>query len=248
MSLIKKLNPEIIIEKFNDFKVIRDDYLIGGTKQRAIDAFIDDFHTEYIYAGPAEGYAQVALAYIGYLYNVKVTIFLADRKYETDLTNEARNYGAKIYYILPPNRIQNLREEAEIYESKRKSRLLLPFGLDDEYFVSLLTERIREAWGKKHKPKRLWMTVGSGTLLKSLTNLFPETEFLLVQVGKKIWPDQVVGFKNKVYISDKRFRERASILPPYNSVITYDAKVWEFVLKYGKKGDYIWNVGGEIYY
>ena len=40
-----------------------------------------------------------------------------------------------------------------------------------------------------------------------------------------------------------RFNEKANIKPPYDSIIKYDAKLWEFVLKYGKDGDYIWNVG-----
>ena len=61
--------------------------------------------------------------------------------------------------------------------------------------------------------------------------------------GKKIWPDQLEGFKSKLYTAEEKFWEDAKIKPPYESVCNYDAKLWSFVLKYGKDGDYIWNVG-----
>ena len=31
-------------------------------------------------------------------------------------------------------------------------------------------------------------------------------------------------------------------------LLNYDAKLWEFFIKYGNNGDYIWNVGGDIDY
>ena len=90
-------------------------------------------------------------------------------------------------------------------------------------------------------PKRIWLVAGSGTLLKSLRKVFPRSKFMVVQVGKKIWPDQM-RVKDKLFVSPKKFWEKADPLPPYPSVSTYDAKLWEFVLKYGKNDDYVWNV------
>ena len=67
----------------------------------------------------------------------------------------------------------------------------------------------------------------------------------MVQVGKTISPKLIECYKIKsgnIFISPEKFEEPAHILPPYPSVDTYDAKLWQFVLKYGKSGDYIWNV------
>ena len=242
-----ELNPPIIIENFKvekDFKVkvVRDDYLVGGTKQRSLSVFLDPKKEEYIYAGPSQGYAQVALAYLGSLNNKKTTIFLRSGK-ETKLTKKAKSYGAKIIYVKPPNKLVDIQDKAEKYAKKRKDRLLLPFGLGSDDFIQDLAINIKQAWGRKRKPKRMWIVAGSGTIVKSLSLIFPECMFLVVQVGKKIWPDQLEGFKNKLYVAKEKFWEDAKIQPPYESVSNYDAKLWSFVLKYGKNGDYIWNVG-----
>ena len=48
--------------------IIRDDYIYGGTKTRAlVDLFINSDKSEFIYASPVNGLAQVALAQAAYL-------------------------------------------------------------------------------------------------------------------------------------------------------------------------------------
>ena len=70
--------------------------------------------------------------------------------------------------------------------------------IDD--FIEDLAVNIKQSWGRKRKPKRMWIVAGSGTILKSLSLIFPDCMFLVVEVGKKIWPDQLEGFKSKLYI------------------------------------------------
>lgn len=44
--------------------VVRDDYLIGGTKQRALaQLLLHNPCSEFVYAGPVYGFAQIALSY-----------------------------------------------------------------------------------------------------------------------------------------------------------------------------------------
>ena len=101
----------------------------------------------------------------------------------------------------------------------------------------------------KNNPVRIWLVAGSATLLKALYKVFPTSYFLVVQVGKTIWPDQIEhGKRTQLYKSPHKFHERANKQPPYPTVSTYDAKLWEFVTKYGQGGDYIWNVGKDIVY
>jgi hypothetical protein len=73
---------------------------------------------------------------------------------------------------------------------------------------------------------------GSATILNALYNVFPNIFFNVVQVGKKIWPDQIDPNRTKIHISDERFADIAKIQPPYSTVKTYDAKLWKYVLKY----------------
>jgi hypothetical protein len=64
-----------------------------------------------------------------------------------------------------------------------------------------------------------------------------------VQVGRTIWPDQVEGKRVQLYVAPEKFGQLAKSQPPYKTVPWYDAKVWQFVQRHGKNGDYIWNVG-----
>jgi hypothetical protein len=50
-------------------------------------------------------------------------------------------------------------------------------------------------------------------------------------------------FWQMFYVSKESFGETAKRQPPYRSVPWYDAKLWVFVERFGKSGDFIWNVG-----
>jgi hypothetical protein len=230
------------INKNINVKIVRDDMIPGGTKQRAIDVFFKGDGEEYIYAGPPTGYAQVALAQAGKKHNEKVTVFLSKRNYDTQATKKARSIGAKIIYTKNGMSLKDLQDHSVEYKNKKKNRVLLPFGLDSDEFVQRLLICIKEAWGRKRKPERMWIVAGSATLLKVFHLIFPKCHFLIVQVGKKIWPDQLEGIKNTLYISPEKFNDDAEIQPPYPTVKSYDAKLWRFVLEDGQDGDFVWNV------
>lgn len=243
---MNSLNPPIIIDKFkvNDqitVKVVRDDLLIGGTKQRALSVFLNPKYNEYIYAGPVQGYAQIALANVAKENGKKATIFLPRNKYLSSQTKKAIELGAKIKTFPLP--LKELQAKALAYGQKQKDRFVIPFGLYREDFISELTSKIKTAWGKKHKPKRMWIVAGSAALVNAIHRVFPDCFFLIVQVGKTVWPDLREHIKHKFFVAPERFNQPASKIPPYESVRKYDAKVWQFVLKEGQDGDYIWNVG-----
>jgi len=153
--------------------------------------------------------------------------------------------------------------------SANDSVLLLPFGLNDlEYigekstdFVSLeqnydkeksikfkynlsgaFERALRSALANIRPPHRMWVTSGSGFILKTLQRIYPECEFMVIQVGKKIWPDQLRK-QDKLFISPYKFTDTppADELPPYLTIPWYDGKLWQFFVRYGKVGDYIWN-------
>src|ERR1700677_1542679 len=87
--------PVPIVRKHGKVLVIRDDYLEGGTKRRVIPQLLVG-GKEFVYASPAQGYAQLALAYACRDYGYRATVFVAKRKKMHYLTVEASNVGAKI--------------------------------------------------------------------------------------------------------------------------------------------------------
>lgn len=60
--------------------------------------------------------------------------------------------------------------------------------IDTEEFGELLTSQIARALPANGKnPERLWLTAHTGTLIKSLAQIWPETNFMPVTVSKKLW-------------------------------------------------------------
>ena len=133
------LNKNIKISKYKYdnkiFSVIRDDYLKGGTKQRAIEVFLEKGIDEYIYAGPTEGYAQIALSYLCKLYKKKAILFVSGQK-KSHLTMKAQKMGAKVFFNKYTRQIA--QKKALEYEKSHPKSKLLPFGLESPEFLKML--------------------------------------------------------------------------------------------------------------
>lgn len=251
------LNPPIRLLRLKgakQFYVIDDSVCLGGTKQRLLSKYLPLFEQkEIIYAGPDTGMAQIALAVGCKAFNKQAIVFLNTYKNANPLpilTQNAIKLGAKIYYTDSPTgrTLKETQEAAQrYYEEDTENRLLLPFGLhskEGELTFNCFVEALQEVLGKIKEPKRLWCVAGSGFLFSVLHHIFPKTKLMIVQVGKKIWPDQLENMDAKLFIASEKFAENAKEQPPYNTIPWYDAKVWHFVKKYGQDGDYIWNVAG----
>ena len=243
-------NHNIIINSKNiKFNVFRDDELIGGTKQRAMVPVLQKIKkSTFIYAGPPQGYAQIALAFSARLTHKKSVLFLNKMYNLTDLTKYALSFNTDDNPdVVTLNEINgNLKKTqscAEVYHKNNSDSYLLSFGGGESIYIKELTRALKRSISSKIKPKRIWIVGGSCTILKVLYDIFPTTEFHVVQVGKKIWEDQMDNKRTTLYISDEKFADIAKEQPPYASVPTYDAKLWKYFKMYGKSGDYIWNVG-----
>jgi hypothetical protein len=275
--------------------VFRDDALVGGTKQRALaELLVGSSEKEFVYAGPVFGFAQIALAHTAKRCGKKATVVLARQpggKFHP-LTQHAKRRGAKVVEVRRPNDLKSVQRRAAEYVRTQNRECpgqtkLLPFGLHCEEFVEGLRRAVAAAMpplpapaeegGRTYEclqaggrgPERLWLVAGSATLLASFARLWPHTHFLVVQVGKKIWPDQLVRhapecpkmrgddgwrlvcspacakFRSTLYVAPEPFADRAKSQPPYPSVSNYDAKLWQFVVAHGREGDFVWNVGAD---
>lgn len=239
-------NPEMIISsyKYNkiNFNVFRDDFLIGGTKQRGLIPMIAKIkESNIVYASPPQGYAQIALSFAAKLTHKNVKLFINKLPQKTNLTKYAESFGNTTVYELNAT-LDKLQQEAN--KLKDSNHYIISFGADDPLFIKELYNSLKKIINIQ--PKCIWLVAGSATILKVLYKIFPKTFFNVVQVGKKIWPDQLESNRTKLYISSEKFYDIAEYQPPYPTVGTYDAKLWVFFMKYGQNGDYIWNVGKDI--
>ena len=235
-----------------NFQVFDDGRCIGGTKQRLLGRLLQSIDAEeVIYAGPDGGIAQVALAYAAALCNKKAVIFLNTycKGEKPQLVRLAESLGAVIHFPDPKSHGRTLKDtqaDATAYAAADSKRHILPFGLrgapgepNFDLFKEVLLDCLRGATA----PSRLWLVAGSGFLLDVLHSIWPETKYMVVQVGKTVWPDQLENKNHQLFIAPEGFGDRALLQPPYPTVPWYDAKLWQFAIKNWCQGDCIWNVG-----
>src|SRR4051812_2080993 len=92
------LTPRIIVH--DGVLVVRDDLFPGGTKARFLDVMFNGAD-EVVYASPAEGGAQTALATVARHLGKLATIFVAHRAMPHPRTIGAAKLGAKIVSVTP---------------------------------------------------------------------------------------------------------------------------------------------------
>jgi len=249
-------NPTLIVDPITynqkTYNIIRDDYLSGGTKQRGMVPLMEHSNaTEFVYAGPTTGYAQIALAYAAKLTGKNATIIVNKDKHMHPFTRKAFDFGANVIPI-QHGHLQKIQAKAVSYVNNRAYAELIPFGGSSPEFMRFMQTSIENALPpvlqdliEDGGPKRMWIVGGSATLLNVLYKVFPKTYFTVIQIGKKIWDDQLDLTRTTKHIAIEKFKEPATFIPPYPSVSTYDAKLWIFAAQYGKDGDYIWNVAAD---
>lgn len=197
----------------------------------------------------------------------------------SSMSTSAKRYGGRVIGVAGDLATAQAKAEAYVREDTT-NRSLIPFGVESDEFRVALCTNIRRAMPPSIatstststvliSPRRVWIAVGSGTLLRVLGVLWPSAEFMPVRVGKNVWQDQFsdelwrrVGGRERIdelrAVDDSKlprgtqhglryyaFSQPTTLLPPYASVACYDAKVWERVLRFGEEGDLIWNVAAD---
>jgi hypothetical protein len=234
-------DPEFNIKQYEQAIVISDHNLPGGTKQRAIiEALKDVPNQEFVYCGPHTGLAQVALSIAGWYYKKQVTIFTTGSNL---LTARAKMFGAN--YILGTN-LKDLYPESQQY-CKAHNCYELEFGANNPVFKQILTSKLAELpkliskYNKDYQQLPFYVCHGSGVLYESLRQVFPANHFYLLQVGKVVKQEYP---NSTIIVSDLKFYQKATQLPPYPSIDEYDAKLWKYIDQ--KKQCIVLNVGSYL--
>jgi len=227
--------PAPLLEVHGRLLVVRDDKIEGGTKRRAMLSVLPEMGArEFVYASPAYGYAQMALAYACRDLGFRATVFVAKRGEPHARTLEARRAGAKIVQV-PHGYLSNVQAKARAY-SEAVGAALVPFGLDDPRFIEAIAGVAR---GLGVAPPEVWCAAGSGVLARGLRAAWPEAETIAVRVGA----DPKLGGARRIDAPEK-YERPAKLPPPFPSCPEYDAKVWQFASRDAAEGALFWNVGG----
>jgi len=238
-----------VVIQHEEFRVVRDDLLPGGTKVRLAKALFDAYPdiTEWCYGGGiAYGYAQIALAIACKQYGKDFTMWLAKRKELHPYTKRAVAEGAKLIEV-NMGMLSVTKARSREYAAKKDYRMDIPMGLDIEPCLAELERVARELslhFGAP--PKEVWTVAASGTLTRGLQRAWPKAKFYAVQVGHKL-TDAELGRAELIECPLKfQQKPKKEDLPPFPSALNYDAKLWQYVKKYASKNALVWNVAGDV--
>jgi hypothetical protein len=215
--------------------VVRDDLIEGGTKVRVAPHLLES-NDEWVFAGPAQGYAQLALAIACEQTGKRAVFFTAKRRELLPLTLQSMRHGMRVVQV-PYGRISHVQAKARAYcaasgASFIELGLKLP-GMEDALVALAGTLAIPE-------PEEIWVTAGSGTLARALARAWPSATINAVQIGMR--PHLPEGAR--LFVAPERFEESASgAEPPFPSAEFYDRKMWRFVQAFAHPGALVWNVG-----
>ncbi len=230
------LPPPTVVEH-DGIHVVRDDLIGGGTKARYIVRLFDDAE-EVVYATPAEGGAQTALAWAARELGKRATLFVAKRAQPHPRALMAKRLGATVWQV-SPGYLTVVQKRARDYCAVTGARLA-PFGVDMPEAIAAIADAAR-ATGLE--PDEVWCASGSGVLARGLSAAWPQARRHVVQVGRTLTEGDVAGAT--IHVHPLTFGQAAKAKPPFPSDPHYDAKAWEIAKTRRGAGLVVfWNVTG----
>jgi hypothetical protein len=217
--------------------VVRDDLFPGGTKARFL-GMIFDGAGEVVYASPAQGGAQTALATVARQLGKRATIFVARRAKPHPRTLQAAKLGAKIITV-SPGYLSVVQARAREYCTRTGARLM-PFGAEMPEAVNAIAAA---ACAIGINPDEVWCAAGSGVLARGLAVAWPNARRHAVQVGRTLAPRDVASAE--IHVHPVPFGREARSKPPFPGDPEYEAKAWEVTMAHKGAGRVLfWNVMG----
>ena len=179
--------------------------------------------TEVVYASPAEGGAQTALATVAAQLGKRATIFVAQRRNiaSADIDGKTAWRPDRASFAGYLRRFRHAQQSTAI----RPARVLAPFGFDIPGAAQAIAQAARSIG---IQPDEVWCAAGSGVLARGLAQAWPNASRHVVQVGRTLSPNDVAGATVHEY--PKPFKWATKKLPPFPSDPHYDAKAWESLL------------------
>lgn len=197
---------------------------------------------EIVYVQPRKGFAGISLSYLCKKYNKDLTLVMPSSAKASEHQRLCIEYGAKALFARIAA-MPNANLIAKKYASKRDA-LFIPLGLQHELVTACAVRSVYDFFKDKEKPKRMWCVISTGVLSRALQIALPDTEFVNVAVARNIHQGELGRAKFISY--HKPFNAKSDLIPTeFNCESTYDAKGWDYLNKYGEKGDWFFSVAGD---
>jgi hypothetical protein len=231
------------VETHEGVYVVRDDLLLGGTKRRGLTAYVAACpqYTEFVYASPREGYAQLALAHACRDLGKQATIFVPEAGTKHALTVMAESLGAQVFEV-PFGMKTVLERRAEDYAAETGAHIV-PFGCDHRIMIEAIT---RAAAAIEVRPWEVVSVLSSGVLSRGLQAAFSSATVFGVCVGHNPSAEEV----GRAHRIEKRYDFQQECpqgeCPPFPSSLCYDSKGWLCARERAAKCRGVvlfWNVG-----
>lgn len=226
------------VKDIDGFKVIDDGEFEFGSKAKMADFFISQVQEDaLVYVAPRTGYAPFSLCYLAKKYNKKLYLVMPASKEASPHQLTAIEYGAIPLFVRIP-----AMPTANIWAKQFAQKIgakYLPFGLKHEMVVAGGVRVFYDNFKDTDIPE-LWSVFSTGVLSRTLQIALPNTTFNAVAVARNIQPGELG--RARFFSHTKKFTADSDVIPPFDCIRTYDAKGWEFIKKFGKPGDWFWNV------
>lgn len=217
------------VERINQFNILRDDMVVGGTKRRAMDVLLKSIADNHIYyAGTVMGHGALALSQACRDQNKQAHIYICGDE-NNGMIEKLRAAGAAVH-LCPPMPVDALydfmSQEADGYAT-------LPPAFDMPEFETALANALTEIDVSPYS--EIWTTSVTSTLTRALKHAFPGKPFKTVSVVKSGAGD---------FTAPEKYHQPAKSPPPYPSCRYTDAKLWQFASLHAAPDALIWNTAG----
>ena len=235
------------IEEHEGIKVVNDGRMDSGSKSRFGDYFFSQIEEDtVVYVQPRVGLAGVSILELAKKYNKKVILFMPSSKKISEHQAITIERGA-----VPKFRRIAAMPVLNSYAKKwalENGAKFIPLGLYHPHVVAgaaKVARNIREEYGQ---PERLYLAISTGVLCRGLEIGFgKDTDLVSIAVARNLKAGEL-GRSELIDEPAPFLRaEKKENLPPFESVKTYDAKVWKYARDYKKENPlcdvWMWNVG-----
>lgn len=241
------------VHEHDGILVVRDDLIPRnlGSKVRYAEALMQQVQEKYLfYAMVNSGQALKVLATTAKKYN-KVVVGIAPNRKEPTMSHiEAMEHGAiMMYYQTGGMAGARKRCRAFINDHLDGKGLYIPAGVKSPIITAGFAKSVNKIYNE-FKPDAIFCACSTAVMAHGIMAGTPEEcEVHAVQVAGnsslKKWPGRAYCYTHDQPFGEEVSKENA---PPFNSILTYDAKVWQYAKAYKQQNPnkkvMFWNVAG----
>ena len=229
--------PPVVLQRYGQLTVARDDLLEGGTKRRALLRWLPERpEHEFVYGATVYGLAGLALAHACKATGKKATLFFSKTKTRPAMFDRIEQLGGEIMETDVPVPLADLCSLADTYAQETSGAFLVPAGCNHPDFIRHIADVLRDT---DYTPAEVWSSAVTGTFSRALQMAWPDATHQAVCVVKH--PEDTGRAKR--HFAPEKYHQAAEMPPPYPAFPQCDAKIWEFALQCAKKDALVWNIG-----